>query len=74
MTDEVETLVLEQLRLIRKGQDEIREDTLDIKIRMSSTERHLGEIQVQAAALNTRIDRVDERLARVERRLGLVDA
>ena len=47
MTDEIQNLVLEQLRLIRKSQDETREDILDMKIRMSATERHLGEIQVQ---------------------------
>ena len=74
MTDDVENLVLEQLRLIRKSQEEMREDILDIKIRLSATERHLGEVQLQLAALNSRMDRIDERLARVERRLGLVDA
>ena len=74
MTDDVENLVLEQLRLIRKAQEEMREDILDIKIRLSATERHLGEVQLQLAALNSRMDRMDERLARVERRLGLVDA
>jgi hypothetical protein len=74
MTDEVGNLALEQLRLIRKSQEEMREDILDIKIRLSATERHLGEIQLQVAALNSRMDRFDERFARVERRLGLVDA
>jgi len=74
VTDDVENLVLEQLRLIRKAQEEMREDILDIKIRLSATERHLGEVQLQLAALNSRMDRMDERLARVERRLGLVDA
>ena len=55
MTAETETLVLEQLRLIRKGQDEMREDISDIKIRMSAMERHLGEVQVQLGALNGRM-------------------
>lgn len=74
MTDEIQNLVLEQLRLIRKSQDETREDILDMKIRMSATERHLGEIQVQLGALNARMDRFDERLTRVERRMNLADA
>ena len=74
MTEETENLVLEQLRLIRKSQEEMREDIADIKIRMSSSERHLGEIQVQLGALNARMDRFDERLTRVERRLNLVEA
>ena len=59
MTTEVENLVLEQLRLIRKSQDEMREDIQDMKIRLSSTERHLVEIQVQLGALNARMDRFD---------------
>ncbi len=74
MADDVQNLVLEQLKLIRKSQDETREDILDMKIRMSATERHLGEIQVQLGALNSRMDRFDERLTRVEHRLNLVDA
>jgi hypothetical protein len=74
LTDEVGNLVLEQLRLVRVKMETISDDVADIKIRMSATERHLGEIQMQAAALNGRMDRFDERLGRIERRLGLVDA
>ena len=72
MTDEVGNLVLEQLRLMRAKIETISDDVADIKIRMSATERHLGEMQV--TALNGRMDRFDERLGRIERRLGLVDA
>jgi septal ring factor EnvC (AmiA/AmiB activator) len=74
MAEEVESLVLEQLRLIRKVQEEMRDDIADMKVRLSSTERHIGEVQVQLAALNGRMDRVEERLGRIERRLDLVDA
>ena len=74
MTDEVGNLVLEQLRLMRAKIETISDDVADIKIRMSATERHLGEMQMQVAALNGRMDRFDERLGRIERRLGLVDA
>ena len=74
MTDEVGNLVLEQLRLIRAKIETSSDDIADLKIRMSSTERHLGEIQMQLGALNARMDRFDERLSRVEKRLSLVDA
>jgi hypothetical protein len=74
MTDEVGNLVLEQLRLIRAKVETISDDVADIKIRMSATERHLGEMQMQFAAMNTRMDRFDERLGRIERRIGLIDA
>ena len=74
MTDEVGNLVLEQLRLMRAKIETISDDIADLKIRMSSTERHLVEIQMQLGALNARMDRFDERLSRVEKRLSLVDA
>ena len=74
MTDEVGNLVLEQLRLMRAKIETISDGVADIKIRMSATERHLGEMQMQVAALNGRMGRFDERLGRIERRLGLVDA
>ena len=74
MAEGVESLVLEQLRLIRKVQEEMRDDIADMKVRLSSTERHIGEVQVQLAALNGRMDRFEERLGRIERRLDLVDA
>ena len=74
MAENLESLVLEQLRHIRRSQDLMREDISDIKLRMSAVEHHVGQIQVQIAGLNSRMDRFDERLTRIERRLELVDA
>ena len=74
MAAETENLVLEMLRRIRASQERIELDVNDIKVRTSSVERHLGEAPLQMAAINVRLDRVDERLARVERRLDLTDA
>lgn len=70
MTADVENLVLEQLRLIRKVGENIREDGADLKVRLSSTERHLGKMQIPMAALNGRMDRMD----RFDERLGRRDA
>ena len=74
MTAEVENIVLEHLRHMRRTLDRVAEDVSDLKLRMSSIEHHAGQIQVQMAGLNSRMDRFDERLGRVERRLDLVDA
>jgi chromosome segregation ATPase len=74
MTEETTGLVLEHLRKIREIQESMKQDIHDVKLRMSSTERHLGEIQMQVGGLNSRMDRIDERLSRIERRLDLVDA
>ena len=74
MTEEQNNLVLEHLRKIREVQETMQSDIHDIKLRMSATERHLGEMQLQLAGINSRMDRFDERLGRIERRLELADA
>lgn len=74
MTDETANLVLEQLRLIRKSVGNIEADVQDLKIRMTAVEEHVGQVQVQLAGLNRRMDRFDERLTRIERRLELIAA
>jgi len=73
MTEETENLVLEILRKVRSSQERMEQDISDLKIRMSSVETMLGQQLIQFATLNTRMDRFDERLGRIERRLDLVN-
>ena len=73
MTEETENLVLELLRKTRTSQERMEQDIADMKVRMSSVETVLGQQQIQLAALNGRMDRFDERLGRIERRLDLVE-
>lgn len=73
MTEETENLVLELLRRTRASQERMEQDIADLKTRMSSVEAMLGQQQIQLAALNGRMDRFDERLGRIERRLDLVN-
>ena len=73
MTEETENLVLELLRRIRASQERTESDITDIKLRVSAAEQNLGQIHLQIAGLNSRMDRFDERLARIERRLDLVE-
>jgi len=74
MTEEIDNIVLEQLRHIRAGVDGLRETIADHGVRLSAIEEHTGQELVQLAALNKRMDRFDERLSRIERRLELADA
>jgi len=74
MTEQFDNLVLEQLRHIRGALEGVAADVSDMKLRMSSLEEHMGSQQVQFAGLNRRMDRFDERMTRIERRLGLLDA
>ena len=71
---EGDNIVLEHLRRIRASQDRVEAVMGDLKLRMSAVEQHLGQVQLQIAGLNTRMDHFDERLSRIERRLELVDA
>ena len=73
MTEETESIVLEILRKVRASQERMEQDIAELKIRMSAVENLLGQQQIQLATLNGRLDRFDERLGRIERRLDLVN-
>lgn len=62
-----ENVVLEHLRAIRSGQDRHSDDLREIKGR-------LGILEQQYANLSIRVDRIDDRMARIEKRLELVEA
>ena len=59
-------LILELLRAIRSKQDEHSVALLEIKERV-------GFLEGQYASLSRRVDRMDDRLERIERRLELVE-
>jgi len=71
MANETENLVLDHLRHIRKAVDEVRLDMIDVKARISGVEGTLGHVMTQLAVVSGRVDRIEERLGRVERRLDL---
>jgi hypothetical protein len=64
---ETDNIILEHLRAIRGVQDRHTEDLREIKGR-------LGIIEAQYASLSNRIDRLDDRAARIEKRLDLTEA
>lgn len=64
---DVENLVLEHLRHIRGAVDDLRVDMREVKSR-------LGILGAQYASLSNRLDRIGERVERIERRLDLIEA
>ncbi len=60
-------LIFETLKAIQATLARHTEDLREIKGR-------IGILEAQYASLSTRIDRLDERLARVEKRLELIEA
>ncbi|WP_174296562.1 hypothetical protein [Sphingomonas bacterium] len=76
MADEHPTigdLTYELLMRMRAEQQEMRLDILDLKLRASATEEHLADLVISNSGINHRLDRIEERLGRVERRLELRD-
>ena len=71
MTADTESLMLEILKRIQSDVTELKFDMQEIKVRVTATEEHLGNIIMSMSGLNRRMDRFDERLTRVERRLDL---
>jgi outer membrane murein-binding lipoprotein Lpp len=78
MTADIESLVLEHLRHIRGRVDQIAEDVTDLKHRMSSLEFSASRTRADiahgdetAARQQAALDRLAERVARIERRLEL---
>jgi len=67
MTDEPENLTLRMLRSIDEKLDLVRADVQDLKLRATNVEEGL-------AGVNRRLDRLDERMSRIERRAELKDA
>lgn len=81
MADNIENLVLEQLRGIRAEVASVKDDTREIKTRLALMEagvaglrRDSGDFATSIAAQHLSFDRLSDRVERLERRLGLADA
>ncbi|MEQ1558068.1 MAG: hypothetical protein ABL933_03900 [Methyloglobulus sp.] len=79
MTDNIESLVLEHLRIIRADMGSIKDDVREIKSRINTLEagqatiiQQIGHLTGMAAEQHVRYDRLLERIERLERRLDLV--
>ena len=64
----------EQFARVHTKLDLISGDVTNLKVRMSGLEAEAGHVRLGLAEVNSRLDRLDERVARIERRLDLADA
>ncbi|MHB1531477.1 hypothetical protein [Acidithiobacillus sp.] len=78
MTDNTESLILEHLKRFQVGQDRIERKLEEIITRMGNLEisvaslrRDFGHSEEIAASMSVRVDRLNERIERIERRLEL---
>ena len=84
MADEATNLIMEQLHLIRRGQEglqskvntlseEIHRDIGDLKVRMSGLEMNLAHMQSQFAHFQAQVAMQSGRFDRVEQRLDRIE-
>ena len=78
MTDNVENLIIEHLRLMRVELGGIKDDVREIKTRMGSIEntlasvkRDIADLYTEVAGQNVRYDRMVEHFERIGKRLEL---
>ncbi|MEM9784826.1 MAG: hypothetical protein AAF899_20460 [Pseudomonadota bacterium] len=67
-------MTFELLKKMQGQMVRMETDILDLKVRMTAVEGHLGQLTTQLVATNRRIDRLEERVGRIERRFDLTDA
>ena len=74
MTAETESLILEILKNIQGRLTRIELDIADIKARQSAMEANIGQLYVLLGTMSGRMDRLEDRVSRIERRLDLIEA
>lgn len=74
MTDNVENLVLEQLRLVRGQNDKILDELRGIRVEITAMRHHVRGLEISQDAHHDDIASMKARLDRIERRLELVYA
>ena len=79
MADNTENLILEHLKRFQAGQERIERDLKEVKTRLSALEsgqgsivQHIGHLATSIAGQQVSIDRMSDRIDRVEHRLELV--
>ncbi|HWA91558.1 MAG TPA: hypothetical protein VG889_16085 [Rhizomicrobium sp.] len=73
MSDPGDNVVLEYLRQIRVVLDKLDSSVRELAVRVGFLEEGQARLEAQYAHISTRLDRVDMRLERLERRVGLID-
>ena len=81
MTEAVEDLILEHLKHFQAGQDRIERDLKEIKTRLTTVEvaqgsllQHIGHLASSIAQQQVSMDRTNDRIERIGKRLELSEA
>ena len=66
-------LIYGVLQKMQVDMSEIKFDIRDLKTRMTMVEEHLGSSIIAISGVNSRLDRMTDRVERIERRLDLTE-
>ena len=67
-------LIYSVLQQVQADVSELKFDVRDLKVRMTMVEEHMGHSIIGISGVNARLDRLNDRFERIEKRIGLVDA
>ena len=74
MPDEVTNeLIYKVMQQMQADMAEMKFDLRDLKQRMTMVEEHLGSTIIAISGVNSRLDRLTDRVERIEHRLDLTD-
>jgi hypothetical protein len=73
MAKEPDNLVLEHLRAIREVLELHSQAFTDVQLRLSGIETHMAGFQISEVRQSNELDRLRERINRIEKRLELAD-
>jgi hypothetical protein len=74
MTEKVTNeLIYSVLQSIQSDVSDVKFDVRDLKVRMTLVEEHMGHSIIGVSGVNARLDRLNEQVERIEKRIGLVE-
>nr|WP_221364447.1 hypothetical protein [Sphingomonas jinjuensis] len=66
-------MIYSVLQKLQSDVSEMKFDMRDLKVRMTMVEEHLGSSIIAISGVNSRLDRLNDRVERIENRLDLTD-
>ena len=73
MSEVTPDLIYAVLQKMQGDMAELKFDMRDLKVRMTMVEEHLGSSIIAISGVNSRLDRLNDRVERIETRLDLTD-
>jgi hypothetical protein len=73
MAEVTNELIYSVLQIMQSDIAELKFDVRDLKVRMTLVEEHMGHSIIGVSGINARLDRLNDRVERIETRIGLVE-